>query len=134
MCKRASATTDRSFEPLHSMQGTEKVKRAGENSNPTFKYIFHIKIRPFVRLSSPDPDPHRDTVFLPLDPRIPNPYFWELSGIFLGKMYHHSIPILEKLVFNFVIFVAIGRTINFFIPSSFVSLVGSGMGKNQNPG
>jgi hypothetical protein len=40
------------------------------------------------------------------------------------------------MIFNFVIFVATkkGKTRNFFLPSSFVAVFGSGMDNNLDPG
>ncbi len=59
---------------------------------------------------------------------IPNPYFWEVSDNFLGKMLYNSLKIdpniflqhfKTKIVINFVKFVATkkGMTTNFFSPS-----------------
>ncbi len=81
------------------------------------------------------------------DPRIPNPYFWELSDNFWFKS---SIILLKigpnfflqhfenKIIYNFVKFMATKKVWQpiFFHPSFLLLFLDSGseMGKNQDPG
>jgi hypothetical protein len=83
----------------------------------------------------------------------PNPvFFLELSDKFLGQKFYNSLKtgptfflqhFKNKIIFDFVKFVATkkGLTTNLFSPLSFVAVfgsgirdLGSGMGKNQDPG
>ncbi len=68
-----------------------------------------------------------------------NPYFLELSDKFLGKKFYNSLKtgptfflqhFKNKIIFNFVIFVATNKgmtTYFFFSPLSFVEVFGSGI-------
>ncbi len=88
--------------------------------------------------------------------RIPNLYVWELSDNFLGKKFNNSwktgpnfflLHFKNKTIYNFVKFVATKKGLtNFFFtplfsccfwirdPGSGIRDLGSGMGKNQDPG
>ncbi len=79
-----------------------------------------------------------------LGSRIPNPYLWELSDIFLGKKFTNSCKcgpnffvqhFKKKIIYNFVKFMAIkkGMTTNFFSPLPFVAVFGSGI-RDPGPG
>ncbi len=79
---------------------------------------------------------------------IPNPYCLELSDKFLGKKFYNSLktgPIFflqhfkNKIIYNFVKFVAIKKGTATNSPLSFLEVFGSrirdlGWVKNQDPG
>ncbi len=72
----------------------------------------------------------RNRFFPDLGSRIPNPYFWELSDIFLGKKFYNSLKVGPNY------FLQHFKNKNFFSLSLLSPFLdpGSGMGKNQDPG
>ncbi len=95
-------------------------------------------------LSVADPDPESGIGFF----RILNPYFWELGNHFSGKKYYNywwiglnffSYLLKNKIIYNFVIFVAAKKVGQQFFPLLFcccclVRDLGSGMDKSQDSG
>ncbi len=81
----------------------------------------------------------RDSVpFWPLAPgsRIPNLYFWELSDKFLGKKFYNSLKIGPHC-FSISIIKYFSIQWNLSLQNKvwqLVDVLGSGMGKNQDPG
>jgi hypothetical protein len=107
---------------LSRIQGSKRHRIP--DTNPKYRKTSVVKAVLQIRIRDPG-----SGAFLTPGSGIRNRFFPVKSPIFFQHF-------KNKIIYNFVKFVATkkGMTTNLFSPLSFVPVLGSGMGKNQDPG